>query len=174
MKRSIFLVVLLFFVVAIIGQTTPGGGPVKAGITYDDSASTPVISAYVRHDTVPDRVMPTDQSWWINNMKEGDRLVVLIQRYKKKGNHVNNRFYAIDDHCTGTNDTVYKCIVPHTSKALSKPITGAQYLTYWVVVPNNKLDSIRYILKDTSLVQDIDANIKIDYRKKGHNYDSIP
>lgn len=40
--------------------------------------------------------------------------------------------FTASSEVTGTDGNIYTCILSHTSAASNKPITGANYLTYWV------------------------------------------
>lgn len=155
---------VLFFAVAAFAQTT----------INDTTASTPTRAGYIKHDTIPAIATPTDQSWMLLNLKRGDRIELKVKRAKATGTYKNSTFYAVNDFCSGTDAKNYKCIVSHTSIAARKPITGAVWSTYWVQTTSPVLDTISYVLKDTTDLNDFDIKINVDYMGKKHNYDSIP
>jgi hypothetical protein len=162
--------VVAFFAVLVLAAICLGTDII------DTNATTPVINEYTETITHPLDVNVDDKEWTFLNVKKGDRIVFSGRYNKDKSVYKNNKWYALNDMCRGSNDSVYKCIWQHTGIAAKKPITGANWSSYWAMIPggSTQLHSFSYIFKDTTEAKDIDMYIKVKFLKKSHSNDSIP
>jgi hypothetical protein len=166
MKYSI-LAVMAVLALAVVGF---------ADDIVDTNNITIDVPQYTETVTHPATINVNDKSWWFLNVKKGDRIVITGRYNKDKSVYKNGKWYALNDMCRGSNDSVYKCIWQHTGIAANKPITGANWASYWAQIPggSTQLHSFSYIFKDTSVNADCDMQIDLRFVKKQHSYDSIP
>jgi hypothetical protein len=96
---------------------------------------------------------------------QGDNIFLWTVEWKTKT-------FSASDEVTGTDSNVYTCIRGHTSAASNKPVTGADYSTYWVQEGSTggvwatatAYEAIGDFAPDSDCLDIIDSYVRIDDR----------